>query len=94
MPMMTPDSGHDTHIWRVRTVLLVPKYTPTPADGGLPQTLEFRSRLLEQARRYGNIAVAVRKPADHNPIYGANPQVERVELVADVPAGHRGAQRN
>ena len=70
------------------------KYAPTPADGGLPQTLEFHSRLPEQARKYGDIAVAVRKPAHRNPLYGANPQVGHVELVADVPAARRTARLN
>jgi hypothetical protein len=86
---MTPDSGDDRHIWRVTTVLLLPKYGPVPIEGGSPQQYELRSRLPEQARRYGDIAVAVRKRADAGPPFNsaADMQTDRVDLVADVPAG-------
>lgn len=42
-----------------------------------------------QARKYGDITVAIRKPGDSGlvQIYGDNPQIELVQLVADVPAG-------
>jgi hypothetical protein len=52
-----------TRIWRVRTQLFVPKYrtgNPVPAVG---ETVELRSRLPEQARKYGDIAVSVRERA-------------------------------
>lgn len=87
--MTTPDGTQSTHLWRVRTALYVPKYTPTPPGGGLPDKLELHSRLPEQGRKYGDIVVAVRKPMPDypNPTSGGNPQLEHVEVVADVPAG-------
>ena len=59
----------------------------------MPDKLEIHSRLLpEQGRKYGDIVVAVRKPIpDHpNPTSGGNPQLEHVEVVADVPAEVNG----
>jgi hypothetical protein len=43
----------------------------------------------EQARRYGDITVAVTKLVDaRSQLYDDNPQIECVELIADVPAGN------
>jgi hypothetical protein len=72
------------YTWRLRTLLLVPKYRgETPPVGG---TLEFYSRLPEQARQYDDITVAVQKPANENTLYNTQfGQLEQIELVADVP---------
>lgn len=77
-----------TRIWRVRTLLVVPKYrtgSPVPAVG---ETVELRSRLHEQARRYGDIAVAIQERAGAGPPFTsvADLQTAQVDLVADVPA--------
>jgi hypothetical protein len=79
----------ESRLWRIRTVLLVPMYTLSGTDGGLPETLEFESRLPEQAKAYGDVTVAIQQPVDDKlaGLYGDNPQVETVWLVADVPAG-------
>jgi len=71
-------------VWRVRTLILVAKYRgETPAVG---ETLEFCSRLAEQARQYEDITVAVQKPANENPLHNTQfGQLEQIELVADVP---------
>jgi hypothetical protein len=80
-------------IWRVNAVLLVPKYAPMAPDGGFPEQLEFQSRMPEQARTYGDITVAIRKLDDesyknYSAVYvGNNPEVEPVQLLADVRAG-------
>lgn len=86
---LPPDAAASSEpgLWRVSTVLLVPMYfQPTP-DGRFPNPLTFYSRLNEQAKRYGATTVAIRKPTDRNykELYGSNPQVELVELVADIP---------
>lgn len=85
---MTPDSGHDGHIWRVETLLVVPKYRTGNAVPAVGEPVEFRSRLPEQARRYGDIAVAVRKRPGTGPPFTsvAHLQTAQVDLVADVPA--------
>jgi hypothetical protein len=73
------------HTWRVKTLLIVPKYQSNqPAVG---ETSQYASRLPEQARNYGGIPVAVRKPATEIPIpglYPPNQSLEQIELVADV----------
>ena len=74
-------------LWRVSAVLLVPMYfQPTP-DGRFPNPLEFYSRMNEQAKRYGETTIAIRKQTNkgYDKLYGGNPQVEIVELVADIP---------
>lgn len=77
----------DERVWRMRIALLVPKYAPASASGP-PATLEFHSRIGESARKYGDVALAIRKSDDGHfaAMYGTDPQVEVVELVADVPA--------
>ncbi len=81
--------GTVARLWRVTTALIVPTQAPMAPDGGLPQKLEFHSRMPEQTQVYGDITIAIRKPreADYSQLYGNNPQNEVVELVADVPAG-------
>lgn len=80
-------------VWRVTTLLQVPKSSPMAPGGGLPEQLVFESRMPEQARRYDDIAVAVRVISDeavlasYAEMYGANPQLELLNLVADVPGG-------
>lgn len=82
-----------SHIWRVRTLLVVPKYragNPVPVVG---EPVELLSRLPEQARRYGDIPVAVQNRTDGGPPFTSPAdmqaflQTARVDLVADVPAG-------
>jgi hypothetical protein len=50
----------------------------------------LRRRMPEQARKYGDITVAVTKLVDarNSQLYGDNPQIECVELIADIPAGN------
>jgi hypothetical protein len=83
----TPPCPNENRKWRVRTALLVPKYFHARPDGGFPDTLEFHSRINEQAKRYGDIAVAISKRTDghYDALYGNDPQVEIVEIVAEVP---------
>ena len=78
-----------TRIWRVRTELLLPKYGPVPIEGGPPGQYELRGRLPEQARSFGawpSVCENGRTPA---PLFDrvADLQTDRVDLVADVPAG-------
>jgi len=83
-----------TRLWRITTLLIVAKARgETPTVVG--ESLKFHSRLSEQARRYGDITVALRKPSSQNPLYNPNPfygQTEQIELIADVhlPAGWAG----
>jgi hypothetical protein len=87
---MTPVSSSSAGtLWRICIALFVPKYAPTAADGGPAAQLSFNSRIDEQSRQYGDILVAIRKPSDgrYVAMYGDNPQIEVVELIADVPAG-------
>lgn len=85
------------HTWRVSTRLIVPKYQANePAVG---ETLQFGSRMPEQARTYDGIPVAVRKLPGEMPMMRVSDQApsvpdqsrEIVELVADVqvPAKER-----
>jgi hypothetical protein len=76
-------------VWRIRTVLLSPTYSLAGLDGGLPEGLEFQSRMPEQTKVYGDITVATQKLVDGKlaELYGGNPQIELVRLAADVPAG-------
>jgi hypothetical protein len=71
------------HTWRVKTTLIVAKYQANqPAVG---ETLQFASRLPEQARKYGGVPVAVRKPiSEMAGLYPPNPSLEQIELIADV----------
>jgi len=75
-----------TRLWRITTLLIVAKARgETPTVVG--ESLKFHSRLSEQARRYGDITVALRKPSSQNPLYNPNPfygQTEQIELIADV----------
>jgi hypothetical protein len=82
-------SAPEDHVWRVTAALLVPTHTPMAPEGGLPERLEFRSRMPEQARGYGDVTVAIRKPDEgtYAALYSTNPQLEVLELVADLPAG-------
>jgi hypothetical protein len=85
------DPQPTTNIWRVSTTLLAPTYVPANPQGGLPERLKFESRMPEQTTVYGDIPVAIIKPRDGRPPlppYSQNPQIECVELVADVPAGN------
>lgn len=79
----------ESRLWRIKTLLFVPKYCPTSADGDLPEQLAFHSRMPEQARDYGDITIAIEKPVDEQiaETLGQNPHVELVSLVADVRAG-------
>jgi hypothetical protein len=70
-------------IWRVTTLLVVTKARgETPVVGG---TLQFHSRIHEQARKYGDVAVAVQKRANQDSRYGTDPRFEQINLIADVP---------
>jgi hypothetical protein len=78
------------HTWRVSTRLIVPRYQANqPAVG---ESLQFGSRLPEQAKKYAGIPVVVRKLTDEMPMIRLSAQApsvpdqsrEIVELVADV----------
>ena len=76
-------------LWRVKVLLGVPTTVLMPSGGGLPSQLLFQSRIEEQARRYGEVVVAIRKvppPGIVPPGQQADPRVEWMHLVADVPA--------
>jgi len=76
-------------VWRVKVLLGVPTTVLMPSGGGLPSQLLFQSRIDEQARRYGDVVVAIRKvppPGIVPPGHQADPRVEWMHLVADIPA--------
>jgi hypothetical protein len=75
-------SAHVPHM-AGETLLIVPQYQANqPAVG---ETLQYESRLPEQARKYGGIPVVVRKPASEIPgLYPPNQSLEQIELIADV----------
>jgi hypothetical protein len=71
------------HTWRVTTLLFFPKYEANRSAVG--ETLQFESRLPEQARKYGGIPVAVRKPAaEIVAMFPPGQWRELIELIADV----------
>jgi hypothetical protein len=83
------DAQPATHVWRVSTTLFAPTYVPANPQSGPPEHLKFESRMPEQAAVYGDISVAITKLREGSSppsLYGDNPQVECVKLVADVPA--------
>jgi hypothetical protein len=72
--------------WRLRTTLVVPTTVPIPPGGGMPQTLQFISRVPDQARDYSGRRVRL-KSADGSPeaqMYAGNPQVKLVDLLTEV----------
>ena len=74
--------------WRLRTTLVVPTTVPLPPGGGMPQTLQFISRVPNQVRDYAGQRVKLRS-ADSSPetdMYAQNPQVKLVDLLTDVEA--------
>lgn len=82
---MTALAEDSTRQWRVSVALFVPKHVEMPAGGGLPSNLVFQSRMPEQAKELGDISFAVRKGRYSD--LSSDPQLEVVELVADVSAG-------
>jgi hypothetical protein len=87
---MAADAGSSsatTRLWRVRALIFGPAhFTPAP-DGGLPEQLEFHSRLPPQAREYEGIPVAIQElPEDFAKAYETPPGIEPVYLVADLEA--------
>jgi hypothetical protein len=85
----SPESENLERLRRIKALLGVPTSVPMPPGGGPPSQLVFRSRIDEQDRQYGDIAIAIRKvraPAIVPPGHQADPRVEWVDLVADVPA--------
>lgn len=74
----------DSRLWRISSVLYVPTSVPTAPGGGLPSQLTFESRMPEQAMQFGDTTVAIRK--GRHDAQSTDPQVEAVELVAEVPA--------
>jgi hypothetical protein len=74
--------------WRVRVLFGAPTVVPMPPGGGLPTQLHFESRMPVQARRCGNVVVAVQAapPMPLPPGSVPNPQVALCNLVADVVA--------
>jgi hypothetical protein len=80
--------------WRLRTTLIVPTLVLAPPEGGLPKTLQFQSRVLDQVREYGAYRVKLRN-ADDSPeaaLYSQNPQIALVDLLTDVEAENDDAR--
>jgi hypothetical protein len=72
--------------WRLRTTLLVPTAVLTSPEGGLPETLQFDSRVPDQVRDYGNHRVKL-SSAENSPeavMYAENPHVKPVHLITEV----------
>lgn len=74
----------ESRLWRVSSVLYVPTSVPTAPGGGPPTHLTFESRMPEQAMQFAAITIAIRK--GRYDAHSGDPQIEAVELVADVPA--------
>lgn len=92
-PDMTVKLCHVT-IWRLRTTFIVPTSVPHPPGGGLPQTLQFQSRVPDQVRDYGAYRVKLRS-ADDSPeaaLYSQTPQIALVDLLTDVEAENEDAR--
>lgn len=88
---MAADAGSSsatTRLWRVRALIFGPAhFTPAP-DGGLPEQLEFHSRLPPQAREYEGMPVAIQEvPEDFAKANETPPGIKPVYLVADLEAG-------
>lgn len=77
----------DAVVWRIVAKLVVPKMMKAPLDD-LPERLEFQSRILGQAKTYGDTAVALRKSESgfDDVLYREHPHLEVVEVILDVPA--------
>jgi|SRR6187549_1100336 len=80
-------SSPAARLWRVRALIFGPAYfTPAP-DGGLPEQLEFHSRLPPQAREYQGIPVAIQElPEDFAKANATPPGIKPVYFVADLEA--------
>jgi hypothetical protein len=77
---------YNVTMWRLRATLIVPASVLLPPGGGLPQTLQFQSRVPEQVRDYGTYRVALRS-ADDSPeaaMYSQQPGITLVDLLTDV----------
>lgn len=76
-------------IWRVNTLVVIPR--AHSGDTAVGETVKFQIRLPQQAKQYGDIAVALRNPANPEP----NALIEQAELAADVPVpAHPHSHRN
>jgi hypothetical protein len=85
---LTDSPLFDQRTWRVGVGLFVPKFVPIPAGGGLPQQLDFQSRMPAQSRVYGDLTVAIRKSTrPPSPVVGPRLDVEEVLLVTEVLGG-------
>jgi hypothetical protein len=85
----SPKSENLERLWRITITLGVPTSVPMPPGGGLPSQLQFQSRIDEQSRQYGDIAIAIRKVPSPGIVPSglqSDPRVEWMHLVADVPA--------
>jgi hypothetical protein len=73
----------EQRLWRLTLALYVHKFIPPDPDNP-----GYISRLPNQARTYGDITIALRKPAMEIPhhVFGTNHQIEHVELAADIPS--------